>query len=72
MVAQDATARPTKSRVTAGVLAILLGGFGVHKFYLGMTGAGVTMLLIGLLVDHSANRDWRDCVDRRHHVLDQD
>ena len=38
-----------KSRVTAGVLAILLGGFGVHKFYLGRTGAGLVMLLTVVL-----------------------
>ena len=37
----------TKSRVAAGVLAILLGGLGVHKFYLGYHGIGVLYLLIG-------------------------
>lgn len=26
---------PEKSKVTAGVLRILLGGLGIHKFYLG-------------------------------------
>jgi TM2 domain-containing membrane protein YozV len=30
-----------KSRTTAGILAILLGGFGVHKFYLGKIGMGI-------------------------------
>ncbi|TBL77334.1 TM2 domain-containing protein [Paenibacillus thalictri] len=34
-----------KSRVTAGVLAILLGGFGIHKFYLGKIGIGIVYLL---------------------------
>mgnify|MGYP001185195403 FL=1 len=34
-----------KSRVTAGVLALLLGGIGVHRFYLGQTGKGILMLL---------------------------
>jgi TM2 domain-containing membrane protein YozV len=38
----------SKDRVAAGVLAILLGSFGVHKFYLGFTGAGIIMLAIGL------------------------
>jgi TM2 domain-containing membrane protein YozV len=33
-----------KNKVTAGVLAILLGGFGVHKFYLGYTGIGIVYL----------------------------
>jgi len=40
-----AATRPPKSRVTAGVLAILLGGLGVHKFYLGQIGLGVLYLL---------------------------
>lgn len=35
-----------KSRVTAGVLAILLGSFGVHKFYLGKIGAGIFYILL--------------------------
>ena len=35
-------------RIVAGVLAIVLGGLGVHKFILGRTGAGIIMLLIGL------------------------
>ncbi len=33
-------------RVMAGVLALLLGGFGVHKFYLGYTTAGIIYLLL--------------------------
>jgi TM2 domain-containing membrane protein YozV len=34
-----------KSRVAAALLAFFLGGFGVHKFYLGRTAAGVLYLL---------------------------
>lgn len=34
-----------KSRVTAGVLGILLGGVGAHKFYLGETGMGILYLV---------------------------
>ena len=36
---------PAKSRVTAGVLGILLGGIGIHKFYLGKVGLGVVYIL---------------------------
>lgn len=40
---------PGKSRVTAALLAFFLGGLGVHKFYLGRTGAGLAMLFGSLL-----------------------
>jgi len=36
---------PIKSKVTAGVLALLLGGLGVHKFYLGKAGMGILYLV---------------------------
>lgn len=35
-----------KSRITAGVLGILLGGFGVHNFYLGYTSKAVIQLTV--------------------------
>lgn len=38
----------TKSKGVAAVLAILLGGWGIHEFYLGKTGAGVAYLLVWL------------------------
>ena len=34
-----------KSKVAAGVLGILLGDFGAHKFYLGQIGIGILYLL---------------------------
>lgn len=34
-----------KNRVTAGVLALLVGGLGVHKFYLDKIGLGIVYLL---------------------------
>jgi TM2 domain-containing membrane protein YozV len=37
--------RPIKSKAAAGILAILLGGIGVHKFYLGKAGLGIVYLL---------------------------
>jgi TM2 domain-containing membrane protein YozV len=36
---------PVKSKVAAGVLAILFGGIGIHKFYLGKIGMGILYLL---------------------------
>lgn len=39
----------TKSKIAAGVLGILLGGLGIHKFYLGYTKEGVIMLAIALV-----------------------
>ncbi|PJI93736.1 TM2 domain-containing protein [Luteimicrobium subarcticum] len=38
-----------KTKLAAGLLGIFLGGLGIHRFYLGYTGIGVTMLLITLL-----------------------
>lgn len=38
-----------KSKIAAGILGILLGALGIHKFYLGYTKEGVTMLLISIL-----------------------
>lgn len=35
----------TKDRTTAGILAILLGGIGAHKFYLNETGMGILYLV---------------------------
>ncbi|WP_041685238.1 TM2 domain-containing protein [Erythrobacter litoralis] len=34
-----------KSRIAAVLLALFLGGFGVHKFYLGRVAAGILYLL---------------------------
>lgn len=36
---------PIKSKIAAGILALLFGGIGIHKFYLGKIGAGVLYLL---------------------------
>jgi len=34
-------------RITAGILALLVGWLGVHKFYLGQTVPGIILLLTG-------------------------
>jgi TM2 domain-containing membrane protein YozV len=44
-----ATKGAANNRIAAGVCGILLGALGVHKFILGYTGAGITMLLISIL-----------------------
>ncbi len=36
-------------KIAAGVCGILLGSLGIHKFILGYTGEGVTMLLITIV-----------------------
>lgn len=34
-----------RNRTTAAIFAILLGGLGIHKFYLGKIGQGILYLL---------------------------
>lgn len=55
MIRQDflaitAEGREQKSRVTAGVLGILLGSLGIHRFYLGNKGVGIMMIIIFLML----------------------
>lgn len=38
-----------EKKILAGVLGIVLGGFGVHKFVLGYQTEGIIMLLVGLV-----------------------
>ena len=46
-----ATAVPAgaKSKLAAGLLGIFLGGFGVHRFYLGFAGIGVAQILVTMV-----------------------
>lgn len=43
------TASQGKSKLVAGLLGILLGGLGIHNFYLGYTVKAVIQLLLTLL-----------------------
>jgi len=43
------TPRQENKKVVAGVLGILLGGFGIHKFILGYTQEGIIQLVITLV-----------------------
>lgn len=38
-----------KSKIAAGLLGIFLGGFGVHRFYLGYTKIGVIQIVVTLV-----------------------
>lgn len=42
-------AKQENKKVVAGILAILLGGLGVHKFILGYTKEGIIQLILGFL-----------------------
>lgn len=44
-ISGDATTRTGKTKMAAALLAIFLGSFGVHKFYLGETGKGILYLV---------------------------
>ena len=36
-------------KIVAGILGILLGALGIHKFYLGYTKPGIIQLIIGVV-----------------------
>jgi TM2 domain-containing membrane protein YozV len=38
-----------KSRVAAGVLGVVLGGLGIHRFYLGYVGIGIAQIAVTLV-----------------------
>ena len=37
-----------EKKIPAGILGILLGGLGIHKFYLGYTKEGIIQIILGL------------------------
>jgi TM2 domain-containing membrane protein YozV len=45
----NSVSNQSSKRVVAGILAILLGSLGIHKFILGYTTEGVIMLLITII-----------------------
>ena len=42
-------AKQENKKVVAGILGILLGGFGAHKFYLGYTQTGIIQLVVSIV-----------------------
>lgn len=48
--ALDSPAAPgAKNKIAAGLFALLLGSFGIHKFYLGYIGPGLVFLLVNTI-----------------------
>jgi TM2 domain-containing membrane protein YozV len=45
---QDLQRLGADKKIVVGICAILLGGFGVHKFILGYTNEGIIQLVLGL------------------------
>jgi TM2 domain-containing membrane protein YozV len=46
---KEVTQPNSDKKLIAGLLGILLGGFGVHKFYLGYTKAGIIQIIVTFL-----------------------
>ena len=44
--AESTVSESEKSKVTAGVLALLLGGLGIHQFYTGAWGWGIVYIVL--------------------------
>ncbi|MBG82648.1 MAG: TM2 domain-containing protein [SAR202 cluster bacterium] len=49
VLAVDTEEFSEKSRVVAGVLGIVLGGIGVHRFYLGSVGIGILQIILTII-----------------------
>lgn len=45
---QPVNAAEQKSKMTAGLLGIFLGGLGIHNFYLGYTGKAIAQIVLSL------------------------
>ncbi len=45
---QPVNASEQKSKLTAGLLGIFLGGLGIHNFYLGFTGKAIAQIALSL------------------------
>jgi|TARA_Y100000031_G_C8105797_1_gene330906 TM2 domain-containing membrane protein YozV len=40
---------PQKDKLVAGILGIVIGGLGIHRFYLGYIGIGIAQILVTLI-----------------------
>ena len=48
-MAEEFTGGNEKSKTAAALLAIFLGGIGIHRYYLGYTGIGITLTILWVL-----------------------
>ena len=42
------SSQPSKSKVAAGIFALLLGTLGIHKFYMGYVGVGIIYIILSI------------------------
>jgi TM2 domain-containing membrane protein YozV len=49
MASEETVKSFASKKMVAGILAILIGSLGIHKFYLGFTTPGLIMLLVTVL-----------------------
>jgi TM2 domain-containing membrane protein YozV len=49
LVTRPIAGAEAKSKLVAGMLGILLGSFGIHRFYLGYTTIGIIQCVLGVL-----------------------
>ncbi|MGB2985593.1 MAG: TM2 domain-containing protein [Phycisphaerae bacterium] len=47
-----------RNRWVAGALGVLLGGFGVHRFYLGFTGIGIIQIVVTVVTFGTVGPIW--------------
>ena len=40
---------PQKDKLVAGILGIVIGGLGIHRFYLGYIGIGIAQIIVTLI-----------------------
>ena len=52
---QNTLLKEDVSRITAGVLGVFCGGFGIHRFYMGHRDAGIVYLVIGFATGTSVS-----------------
>ncbi len=45
----DMYGSPVRNRWIAGTLGVLLGGFGVHRFYMGFIGIGIIQIIVTVI-----------------------